>query len=249
MNVLIVEDEAPAREHLLKLVKEQPQTGKVFTAGSGLDAIEIIEKENPDLVFLDINLPDISGIDVLKAIHFRPEVIFCTAYDKYAVEAFEHNAVDFLLKPYPEERFLRSYGKAAEKIDRSGELKESINRLISAWQPRGGNLKRIPAKAGEKIFLIDTAGVCCFSSEERLVFAWEAERHFAINYTLDELERRLDPAVFFRIHRSTIVNLDYVESIEPWFAGTYKMRLKKGGKRELKISRGAAKKLRAVLGW
>ena len=249
MRLLIVEDERPARENLENLCRSESDVSEVWLVESGLRAIESIETEKPDLLFLDINLPDISGIDVLKNINHHPEIVFCTAYDEYAVAAFEHRAVDFLLKPYSGERFQRAMEKVRERLLQKKNLQSQLSRLLAEWQPDIRFLSRIPAKVGEKIYLLNTDNVAWFSSENRLVFAHEVNKQYALNYTLDELEKRLDPELFFRIHRSTIVNLDFVVSIEPYFGGAFIMKLKIPDKTELKISRNAARELRRKLGW
>jgi len=249
MRLLIVEDERPAREYLEKLCRDEQDISGVWAVETGLRAIENIDSEKPDLIFLDINLPDISGIDVLKNINHHPEIIFCTAYDEYAVAAFEHRAVDFLLKPYSRERFQQAMEKVRERLVQKKNLESQLSRLLAEWQPDIRFISRIPAKVGEKIYLLNTDDVAWFSSENRLVFAHQVSKKYAINYTLDELEKRLEPERFFRIHRSTIVNLDYVVSIEPYFGGAFIMKLKTPDKTELKISRNAARDLRRKLGW
>ncbi len=247
IKTFVVEDEAPARERLLAFVEAHPQLTPVGWSDTGEEAIRQITHLKPDLIFLDVQLPDISGLDVLKLIPDSPAIIFSTAFDRYAVEAFEHNAIDYLLKPYDYERFSRAVEKALQRLLEQGNrpLGEKIETHIPSFQP----LQRIPARIGGRIYLLPVAEIVFFSSEDKVVLAHLAEKSFIINYTLDELEKRLDPEQFFRIHRSTIVNLNYVHAIEPYLGGTYIMEVRDKHHSQLTISRNAAKRLRKKLGW
>ena len=248
-SVLIIDDEKQGRERLKDFCAEYDELQIIGEAENGHTAIEKIDYLDPDLIFLDIQMPDITGIDVLKNIQNQPMVIFCTAHDEYAVKAFEHRAIDFLLKPFSKERFADALKKIREKPDFKNNMAAEIQKMLSEWKHETNWLRRIPAKIGDKIHLINTSDITHFSSENKYVFAYLKTKHLAINYTLDELQKRLDPGQFFRIHRSTIVNLDYVSTIEPWFSGSFMMYLKDENKTELKISRNAAKELKHLLGW
>jgi DNA-binding LytR/AlgR family response regulator len=194
-------------------------------------------------------LPDVSGIDLLHLITHRPLIIFITAYNQYAIKAFELQAIDYLLKPFPKERLEIAVQKAREKISSEQDPSVSLKNLISSWNPEKNYLRRIPSKIGDKIYILLEDDIFYFASEDKLVFAHLKESKFAINYRLDELQARLDPEKFFRIHRSTIVNLNYVKTIESWFAGGYRMKLRDKKMSELIISRSAGKLLRQKLGW
>jgi two-component system LytT family response regulator/two-component system response regulator LytT len=246
---IIVEDEKPALDRLEGFLNQIPDIQIVATSSSGKEAAQLIEDEKPDLVFLDINLPDVSGIDILHLLSFRPLIIFITAYNQYAIKAFELQAIDYLLKPFPRERLELAVQKAREKLLSEQDPSASLKRLISSWNPQKNYLKRIPSKIGDKIYIIVDENIVYLASEEKLVFAHTPESKFLINYRLDELQARLDPDKFFRIHRSTIVNLNYVKTIESWFAGGYRMIVRDKQESELVISRSAGKLLRQKLGW
>ncbi len=252
ITAYIVEDERPALDRLMELLQEAQDLEIVGNAASGREAAEQIEALKPELVFLDIHLPDISGIDLLRLLSHRPAVIFTTAYDRYAVQAFELQAVDYLLKPFSEKRLNEALEKVRKQRSAGKDLPaemENLRRLLASWNPLPDYLRRIPSKTGDKILILPDDNIVYFASENKLVFAFLADSKHLLNYTLEELQARLDPEKFFRIHRSTIVNLNYVKTIEPWFAGGYRMTVNDKNRSELTISRQAGKLLRQKLGW
>lgn len=248
-RALIVEDEQPAAERLQELLSKMSGVEIVATCASGEEAVRQIEELKPDLVFLDIHLTDISGLDVLRFISHRPAVIFTTAFDQYAVEAFQIGAVDYLLKPFSEERLRQAVGRVTERLSESARPSWDVQALLSHWQAKEPTLRRIPSKVGDKIYILSVDDIVYFATHDKLVFAHLKDTRFLINYTLEDLEQRLDAEKFFRIHRSTIVNLDYVKTIEAWFGGGYKMTVRDKQNSTLMISRSAGKKLRRKLGW
>lgn len=248
-KVYIVEDEKPARERLEKFISKFQEFELIGFSESGKNAAIEIDSLKPDLIFLDIQLTDITGIDLLHLLSWKPQVIFTTAFNEYAIQAFDLQAIDYLLKPFSEERFKMAVEKSLKQL--SGE-KDNINQfkqLLNDWKPQTDYLTRIPSKIGDKIYIINEDDVVYITSEDKLVFAYLFETKFLINYTLEQLLSRLNPDKFFRIHRSTIVNMDYVKTIETWFAGGYRMIVKDNKKTELTISRSAGKLLRQKLGW
>ena len=248
-KVYIVEDEKPARERLEKFISKFQEFELIGFSESGKNAAIEIDSLKPDLIFLDIQLTDITGIDLLHLLSWKPQVIFTTAFNEYAIQAFDLQAIDYLLKPFSEERFKMAVEKSLKQL--SGE-KYNINQfkqLLNDWKPQTDYLTRIPSKIGDKIYIINEDDVVYITSEDKLVFAYLFETKFLINYTLEQLLSRLNPDKFFRIHRSTIVNMDYVKTIETWFAGCYRMIVKDNKKTELTISRSAGKLLRQKLGW
>jgi DNA-binding LytR/AlgR family response regulator len=249
IRAFIVEDEHPALQRLQEFLQRIPDIEIVGSEGSGKKASDQIEAVRPDLLFLDIHLSDISGIDLLHLLSHQPLVIFTTAYDKYAIEAFELRAVDYLLKPFSEERLKEAVGRARERLTANEAPAEGIMQLLSNWNPQKDYLTRIPSKIGDKIYVLPDDDVVYFASEDKLVFAYLIDAKFMLNYTLEQLQNRLDPDKFFRIHRSTIVNLNYVKTIEAWFGGGYKMKVKDKKNTELTISRSAGRALRDKLGW
>lgn len=248
LSVVIVEDEAAARDRLTKLLKAYEDIEIVATCVNGRSALEQIPNLKTDLIFLDVHLPDISGLDVLRTLKNPPHVIFTTAYDTYAVQAFEYNAIDFLLKPFSAERLDQALEKARTNLSET-RIAGQLQNLLQTMRQPDQFLERIPAREAERIYILKTQEIAFFQSRDKVVLAYLTDNHFVINYTLDELQDRLDPAQFIRIHRSTIVNLNYVHSIEPLFGGTYLMKINDAAQTELNVSRNAGKLIREKLGW
>jgi DNA-binding LytR/AlgR family response regulator len=249
IKTLIIEDEKPAMDRLLGFVEDIPDMEIIGTTDSGKIAAKMIDEMKPDLLLLDIHLADISGIDLFHLITYKPLVIFTTAYNQYAIQAFELQAIDYLLKPFPQERLELALARARDKLEGGIQQDKNIRKLLTQWAPQHDYLKRIPSKIGDKIYILNDDKIVYFASEQKLVFAHMEDTKYFVNYKLEELTARLDPEKFFRIHRSTIVNLNYVQTIEAWFGGGYKMKVQDKLKTELTISRTAGKLLRQKLGW
>jgi DNA-binding LytR/AlgR family response regulator len=248
-SIYIVEDEKPALNRLKKIVSDLPEALFIGCSETGKKAVEEIDRLKPDILLLDIHLSDMAGIDILPLISHKPKVIFTTAFDNYAVQAFELQAVDYLLKPFTEERLQEAIKKAVSRLQSLPENFNEIKQLLSQWQPQNDYLTRIPSRIGDKIYILNDDDIIYFSSEDKYVLAYLYDKKYVINFTLEQLEARLDPSKFFRIHRSKIVNLNYVDMIEPLFAGGYCAVVKDKSKTELSISRTAGKKLKEKLGW
>lgn len=249
IRTLIIEDEKPALDRIRGFLATLPDIEILDSTDSGKIAAALIDELKPDLIFLDIHLSDISGIDLFHLISYKPLVIFTTAYNQYAIRAFELQAIDYLLKPFSLERLKVAVNRAKETLDGNLSSEKSIKNLLSQWSPQKDYLKRIPSKIGDRIYIINEDKIVYFASDQKLVFAHLEDTKYLVNYKLEELNARLDPEKFFRIHRSTIVNLNYVQTIEAWFGGGYKMKVRDKQKTELTISRAAGKLLRQKLGW
>ena len=249
IKTIIIEDESPALRRISDLVESHQELQLIDQCMTGNEALEKIDRIKPELIFLDVHLPDISGLDVLKMVEHQPQVIFTTAYDKYAINAFEHNAIDFLLKPFSEQRFAEAVQKAVSNRAAPAQINQQLQTILSTWQQPDRHLLRIPAKMGERIHILKSDEIIYFKSSDKVVTAHLTDDYFIINYTLDELQNRLDPEHFFRIHRATIVNMNHVKTIEPMFSGTYLMKMDDKLKTELNVSRNAGKAIRDKLGW
>jgi DNA-binding LytR/AlgR family response regulator len=250
LRTLVVDDEKLARDRLTGFLATLAGVELVGEAADGIDAVTRITTCRPDLVFLDVQMPGMDGFDVLRALPSpRPHVVFATAYDDYAIRAFEVEAVDYLLKPFDRHRVAETVGRvqarAAHRSDPPG-MARLLERLGSA---RPSCLRQIPAHAGKRILVLPVDDVLWFGVEYRLVYAHTAERPFMVNYTLRELEERLDPDQFFRAHKSSLVNLRQVKEIVPWFAGRYKLALRDPAASEVPLSRKQARLLRTRLPW
>jgi len=238
MRILIVDDEAPARDRLKRLLADIEGVELIGQAGDGLRAVELIEQERPDLVLLDIQMPGLDGFGVIEALEEPPPVVFVTAYDEYAIRAFEVNALDYLLKPISRAR----EAQAAEQ-----DLTSRLAPLLESLASQGRYLTRLAVRDRDRIRVLDADEVDWIYVENEQTFVHVAGEAYPIRRTLAELEARLDPARFFRAHRSTIVNLDRVKEIIPWFKGSHKLCLTTGA--EVDLSRAQARALRKILGW
>ncbi len=250
-RAVLVDDEELAVKRLHRLLKEEQVVEVVALAENGRKAIGLVEELKPDLLFLDIQMPGMNGFDVIRKLRHKPIVIFTTAYDEYALEAFETCAVDYLLKPIEKERL----HKAMEKLEMlraaggAGDLEQRLDLLVRTLERRQKEtfLTHIPAKIGERILIFAVADAACFCASDKYTFLVTREKEYIIDRTLAELQDRLDPARFVRIHRSTIVNVDHVKEIISLLGGRYLCRLKHQA-RELPVSRAMVKNLRQALG-
>jgi two-component system LytT family response regulator len=248
IRTVIVEDEAPARGRLLRFLKVHPDIEIVGEAATGAEAIALIERAVPDLVVLDIKLPDLSGLDVLKRIAERPHVIFSTAYDTYAIEAFEVEAIDFLLKPYEQKRVDIALERVRARIQRAEsplQLEHLIRKLNGNAPPAS---QRLALHDREHIVLASSGEIFYFIAEGDEVYARLRTRRLTIRKSLRELERTMEPQRFFRANRSVIVNLDLVREIHPWFGGRFVVRFSQLEPNEqIEVSRRQAKLLSEML--
>lgn len=243
LRVLIVDDEAAARERMCRLISQHVTLELVGEAKNGPEAVEQIETLRPDLVFLDVQMPAMDGFDVLRQLSAdtMPEVVFVTAFNHYAVEAFDVAAVDYLLKPVSDERF-------AQALDRIAQSKEgNAAAMASVLETRPTEYTRqLPVRYLKRVKLLNVEDISHIVSEHRVVniYSREGESYWT-NETLDRLECRLDPAQFFRSHRSSILNLQAEFELELWEDGRLKVHFQNGG--GLIVARGPAKEIRSRL--
>lgn len=247
LKTLIVDDEVPARERLKKVLSKSDLVEVIGEAGDGVQAVEMIEERCPDLVLLDIQMPHLDGFGAIKMLESPPLIIFVTAYDQYAIQAFEVNALDYLLKPFTKTRLERAIERAYQELSSRANFSKKIDALFRTLREQRRYLERIALKHEGRIFVIDVDEIDWIGAEKGRIFIYTKDREYLTNYTLEELERRLDPNVFFRTHRSAMVNLTKIKKIIPWFAGTYKLELATGTK--VDVSRGQAKELRRIIKW
>ena len=247
MRVLVVDDETPARERLKRLLAEIEGVKVIGEAKDGVEAIEVIEQEQPDLVLLDIQMPGLDGFDVIEALEEPPSIVFVTAYDEYAIRAFEVNALDYLLKPFGRERLEQAIRRAQEAQAEAGDFSEQLAPLLQHLAAHGRYLTRLAVHDRNRICVLDVEEVDWIGIEEERVYVHAGDKAYATHRTLKELETHLDPTRFFRTHRSAIVNLDRVKEIIPWFKGSHKLRLTTGT--EVELSRAQTRALRKLLEW
>ena len=251
IRTIVVDDEKLARDRLAGFLTALEGVELVGQAQNGVEALALIEAERPDLVFLDVRMPGMDGFEVLKALRRpSPHVVFATAYDDYAIRAFEVQAIDYLLKPFARARVEEAVGRVRSRLATAhpGPDLESVLRRLEEQQQKV-YVTQIPVHSGKRILILPVSDVLWFGVEYRLVYAHTNERAFMTNYTLRELEERLDPALFFRAHKSSLVNLRHVREIVPWFGGRYKLVMRNQAGSEVALSRTQARALRGRLRW
>jgi len=268
VRVVIVDDEKPARDRLHRFLGAHPGFVVVGEAADAPSAVALIDRERPDLCFLDVQMPEGDGFEVLGRVRHVPHVIFTTAYDQYAVRAFEVNSIDYLLKPFHAKRLTAALDRAREALRQeptAGEgavlklLEEIRAGLPRADTPLDSEMasgrtagtappSRIPARRGAKILLLDPTEVLWFEAEEALVFARTKEGRLLVERTLGELESLLTQG-FFRTHRGYLVNLARIGEILPGDAGTYRIVMRDETRSVLPLSRRQAQRLRELIPW
>lgn len=236
MKVLIIDDSRLARRELRHLLKDHPEL-ELAEAVDGFEAKQKIEELDPELIFLDIQMPGKSGFELLEELEEVPEVIFTTAYDQYAIKAFDYNAMDYLQKPVSEERLAKALGKVFDKIKSKTESNTSVKKLNGESQ--------IFVKDGEQCWFVKLADIRLFEVDGNYTKVLFEGNQPMIPKTLNYLEERLDPEEFFRANRSQIVNLKWIDKIDPWFSGSIKITLKGGG--EIETSRRQAIRFREMM--
>ncbi|NLY85459.1 MAG: response regulator transcription factor [Tissierellia bacterium] len=250
LRCLIVDDEKPARDEILYILEEIDDVEVAGEASHGIEALELIEKIRPDVVFLDIQMPQMSGIEIAKRIlkkGLELMIIFVTAYDQFALDAFEVNAIDYLLKPICEDRLKRTIQKIATlKSNKEGLNYDKLSRLIKDMSPSKSSSPWISVFYKNKLIPIETKDIVYITVEDKNTVIVTEKGKFEINYTLNELMDKLDPNLFFRSHKSYIVNLKYIESIEPWFNSTYNINLK-STKDIVPVSRTYSKRFKEIM--
>ena len=253
MRVLIVDDEPLARERIRDLLAEEEDVEVVGECGDGAEALERILEEEPDLVFLDVQMPEMTGFDVLEALdeEVLPVVIFVTAYDQYALKAFEAHALDYLMKPFHRDRFqaalqrARRYVAAPPPAREEPTLDERIRAVLQQLQPASRYPQRIVVRSGHRILFVSTDDVDWVDAEGNYARLHAGKRTYLLRQTMSRLAERLDPERFVRIHRSTIVNIDRIKEVQPLFKGTFAVILEDGTR--LQSTRGYRDRLQALI--
>jgi two-component system LytT family response regulator len=255
IRVLVTDDEPIARRRIRRFLRAESNVEVVGECANGREAIDAIRQHTPDLVFLDVQMPDVDGFGVVSALgpDHMPAVIFVTAYDEYALKAFEVNAMDYLLKPFDAERFKTAFQRARDHIDRVNtaeagrRLKSLLEQVLSddkvdvsavlpaASAPKAAYLDRLMVKSDGRVFFIKVTDVDWFEASGNYVRVHVAKTSHLIRETMAGIEASLNPQLFARIHRAVIVNLDRIKELQPWFAGDYVVILRDG--RQLKLSR------------
>jgi two-component system, LytTR family, response regulator len=250
IRAAIVDDEPLARRRIRNLLLEARDVELVAECANGEDAIESLEASPPDVLFLDIQMPEVDGFDVLQAIGVGrvPAVIFVTAYDQFALRAFEAHALDYLLKPFDDERFEAALQRARERIgqQQGGDLDRRLRALLEAVRGDHGYLRRLVVPAGHRSVFIRTEQIDWIEAERNYIRVHSGGRAHLLRENLSRIASALDPARFCRIHRSTIVNVDRIQAVESLFRGEYLVVLHDGTK--LTSGRSYRPNLHAIMG-
>jgi two-component system LytT family response regulator len=237
---LVIDDEPIARHAVLRLLRLDPDIVIAGECGDGASAVQAIREQSPDLVFLDIQMPAMTGMDVVATIGATrmPATVFVTAYEQYAVRAFEANAVDYLVKPFGRERFMETLRRAKARLrvhPAADGSHGAIQQVLDALRRREGYLERLPVRAGEQVTFVDVDDIVWIKANRNVVEIHLADRVHEVRETMAALAQRLDPRHFARVHRSAIINVRRVQSIHPWFNGHHVVTMDTGQK--LRMSR------------
>ena len=244
IRTLLVDDEELARSTMRRALAGAPDIDLVGEAANGVEAIESIAELHPDLVLLDIEMPGLDGFEVAQQITAPAAIVFVTAYDEYAVRAFEANAIDYLLKPVQPERVERMLMRVRERL--SGRTTQQPGAVLDIARQRTGPIRRLAARRGKRIVIVPLREVIRVEIEDKLVFACTATERLLVEKTIGELETLLQPAGFLRISRGELVNLEMVRELMPWFSGTWRVKLSNGEDRD--VSRERARQLKEAMG-
>jgi two-component system LytT family response regulator len=250
IRVLVVDDEPLAREKIRGMAAHDPDIRVVGECSNGAEAVEAIQSMRPDLVLLDVQMPEVGGFAVLEALkdEWLPPIIFITAYDHYAVRAFEVHALDYLLKPFDRERFQTAIERAKRQIrrDNGSHLDARILQLLEQISEQPRYSERLVVKNGGRVFFLNTDEIDWIEAEGNYVSIHAGKKSYLLRETISGLESQLDPKGFVRIHRSAIVRLNCVKELQPWSHGEYHVILQDGTR--LTLSRSYREKLQAALG-
>ena len=256
LRAIVVDDEQLAREELCYQLQQLGEIEVVAQAGNGLEALSAIERSEPDLVFLDVQMPGLTGLEVARRLvedDQAPAVVFVTAYDQRAIEAFEVNAVDYLLKPVEAARLEQAVQRARKRLtsDRSAAnapLNEQFEQFVKMMTGRQSRREQVAVKVGERFLLVQAEEIIYASLADESINIVTGQVSGTSNYrTLDDLQARLDPEVFWRVHRSHLVNINKIKEIVPWFSRNYILRMKDAKATEIPVSRSQTKRLREYL--
>jgi two-component system, LytTR family, response regulator LytT len=251
LHALIVDDEQLARDELCFQLEQCGGVVVVGQAGNGIEALDCIQRLKPDLVFLDVQMPGLTGFEVARRVIERElpcQVVFVTAFDQYAIEAFEVNAVDYLLKPVEPPRLEQALQRARRWIEAEVPLNEQLEKIVKLVGDRQQRRGQTAVKIGERVLLVQADDIIYASLNGDTITIVTGHLSGTSNYrTLDELQARLDPEVFWRVHRSHLVNINKIKEIVPWFSRNYILRMKDGKATEIPVSRSQTKRLREYL--
>jgi len=254
ITTIIVDDEKPAREELAFLLKSFPEIHLLAQGKNGLEAVNLVKEHNPDLVYLAVQMPGLDGFGVLKKLVERklkvPHVVFATAFDHYAVQAFDVNAVDYVLKPFDRARISKALQKVKKEIDAHTSPTERLEQLVSqlaAPKSASSQPSKILIRSQQRMLLVDSADLIFASIEGGLISIFAKDAEGTSNYrTLEELLAALDSDSFWRPHRSYLVNIHHIKEVVPWFKSSFMLKMNDKKQSEIPVSRQQTKRLREL---
>ncbi|MGH1364070.1 MAG: LytR/AlgR family response regulator transcription factor [Calditrichia bacterium] len=241
---MIIDDEPLARQLIAEFLEDVDDIKIIASPGNPDEALELILQHKPDVLFLDIQMPGMNGFDLLRQLESPPAVVFCTAYDEYAIAAFEENAIDYLLKPFDKARFNKTLQRLRQQLTdaTTTQWQHLIEKLD---KNQGGPLERLIVRKGDHLKMVNTAEILWVEAMEDYVKLHTPKEKHLVLRRIGDLADRL-PERFLRVHRSTIVNLDAVQEIHPWSSGRFLLKLKDGT--EVETSKAGAKSIREMMG-
>ncbi len=251
LRAYLVDDEPLALKRLARLLEQTERVEIVGSSADPAEALDHLRKQPCDVLFTDIEMPDLSGFEMLSRLDPQPFVVFTTAYSQFALQAFEVNSVDYLLKPIDEkqlERALNKLDRVQGGVEPKPQLEKLLQQLASALPPKRSYPARLASRLGDRIEFVEVARVTHFYANEKLTYAATPKKDYVVDSTIAELEETLDPAKFVRIHRSTIVNLEFVRELYSWFSERMMVRMNDGKETELTVARDRVKTLKERLG-
>jgi two-component system response regulator LytT len=251
LRAVVVDDEQLARDELCYLLDEVGGVEVVAQAGNGLEALDAIGRSKPDLVFLDIQMPGLTGFEVARRLVDRQPpvtVVFVTAFDEHAIEAFEVNAVDYLLKPIEAGRLEAAVQRARRRVIPPLPANDQFERLVQLFEQRRPKADQVAVRMGERVLLVQAEDIIYASMADDSINIVTSQVSGTSSYrTLDELQARLDPGQFWRVHRSHLVNINKIKEIVPWFSRNFILRMRDAKGTEIPVSRAQTRRLREHL--
>lgn len=253
IDTIIVDDERPARDELAYVLKSFPEINVIAQGKNGLEAVALIKEHNPDLVFLDVQMPGLDGFGVIKRLVERklhvPQIVFATAYDHYALQAFEVNAVDYVLKPFDKPRIAKAIQRAKKMLEANTSAVERLESLMGqlATPPSKPSRTKILVKSQSRMLLVDSDDIIYIGTQDGSISVYAKDAEGTSNYrTIDELAAALDADIFWRPHRSYLVNINHIKEVVPWFKSSYILKMNDKRQSEIPVSRAQTKRLREL---
>lgn len=247
LRAIIVEDESPARELIKAFLKSHDNIDLVMECDNGFDGVKAINENKPDMVFLDIQMPKLTGFEMIELLDEMPEIIFTTAYDQFAIKAFELSAVDYLMKPFSKKRFDEAIEKVFQRISTKSDSRAKLTSLAKNLKENTEAVERIFVKTGNKIDVVPIAEIVKIEAEDDYVWIFTKDKKFLKKETMNYLEENLPGNTFIRVHRSSIINVGFIDKLEKYGKESYLIKMKDGS--QVNISKSRIKDLKQQLGF